>query len=689
MAKLEPHFPLSDVDASNIIGLRTCDKTVVVTANRRVVVIDVATRRVTHSFPAVGEPFSSPAVAITDSDGATRLLCCVGDDLWSWSIEADDLKNDVDKIHLPFPCVDASAFPEDDVVAVVSADGRVAVVNLSDKEIVEIVGSDEGSSTSASNAKSAAAEVVDGRLVTLDLSENDEGVVESRFRLFDLSSKSVASFSYSISSSPSACVFLRRNSSLCLVADGKIVSIQFETDRGGEVFPVGRAIGETDIGEESKVVWIDPSRDVFFCATPNSVEMRSLKFGTVVGTQPLTYFRGLHFNSAICCTVAEGLCAVSDNQLVCFPFTFPDSSATLSAHFGKKQIEGSKISDRNPDSEASEASDAPFGNTPGWQRHRKRFLKYGEEIESDKRRSLACSPEVSTKLTAALSSDSAAAELLAELRDGAETSRLEIGKIFESLVELIASKKGSDKDAIVWPGELFRFLMSSCIVARWDQVVDSLIQRSDLSSIDVALRQPGIDAANVCRLLRFVVSLPNDGATAGPAGSGDLTPTVDKRHLLLRIVTFPVRDEDAKKVLKSVPVGEVTAIIETFLELIKDEANSSEGEREEEEEEEEDIEDVGKPFSSSLPNAALLHWITLLVDSHFLDFIMGNDEKYFRLLVELEAHTHDLETYFQTRDALDGLLGDMKERLAVFGESDKLKTKMGPTDDYCIQVMEF
>ena len=69
MAQLEPHFPMSDVDASNIIGLRTCDKMLVMTTNRRVVVIDIATRRVTRSFPAVGEPFSSPAVAKTDSDG--------------------------------------------------------------------------------------------------------------------------------------------------------------------------------------------------------------------------------------------------------------------------------------------------------------------------------------------------------------------------------------------------------------------------------------------------------------------------------------------------------------------------------------------------------------------------------------------------------------------------------------------
>ena len=220
------------------------------------------------------------------------------------------------------------------------------------------------------------------------------------------------------------------------------------------------------------------------------------------------------------------------------------------------------------------------------------------------------------------------------------------------------------------------------------QVVELLIARLDLQTIDLALRQPGIDAASLCRLLRLVSSFPDETTAPKESKGTDVVSTsIDKRHLLLRIVSLSVRDEDAKKVLKTIPVAETVGIIETLLGLLKRETGSvGEGDENEEEEEEEEEEERSSPLT--LPHASLLHWITLLIDSHFLDFIMGDDEKNLELLGELEDFTHDLEGYFHTREALDGLLEDMKERVALYGGGAS-KTKMGSEDDYCIQVIDF
>lgn len=302
----------------------------------------------------------------------------------------------------------------------------------------------------------------------------------------------------------------------------------------------------------------------------------------------------------------------------------------------------------------------------GW---RKRRTGERENAEKSSKKSRVESSELSSKLLTALESASAASDLLTQLRRRGKMSKVKLATMFEALVEMLVSKKAAE---IVWPEELFKFLMSRSIVGRWDSVVDLLIERSDLPAIDLALRRPGIDAANLCRLLRFVATLPNAAIDS---------KKTDKRHLLLQIVSLSVRDEDAMKVLKTIPVAEAVNIIETLLTLLKDEANLLD--------EESEINDSSAPVPMTLPHASILHWITLLVDSHFLDFIMGDDEKYFQLLADLETFTHDLEGYFQTREALDGLLGDMKERMALYGGGGALKLAMGPKDDYCIQVIEF
>ena len=94
--------------------------------------------------------------------------------------------------------------------------------------------------------------------------------------------------------------------------------------------------------------------------------------------------------------------------------------------------------------------------------------------------------------------------------------------------------------------------------------------------------------------------------------------------------------------------------------------------------------------SSPLPpsHEAILRWITLLVDSHFVEFILGDDDRRFRLLCEAECFAHDVEGFFNTRDSLDALLGDMRQRRALYDDGRTLKTVMGPDDDYCIQVMD-
>merc|ERR1712228_1078381 len=93
-------------------------------------------------------------------------------------------------------------------------------------------------------------------------------------------------------------------------------------------------------------------------------------------------------------------------------------------------------------------------------------------------------------------------------------------------------------------------------------------------------------------------------------------------------------------------------------------------------------------FAPPLPRAALLHWMTLLIDSHFVEFILGEDERRIRLLRQVESLVQDVEAYFHTRDALDGLLDKMRQKCWLSGCGKALKTSMGPDEDYCIQIME-
>ena len=74
MAKLETHYPLSDVDASAIIGLNHHEDVVVMTTSARIFVIDISSRRVTRSFPMEEESFTSPAIMLTSPDGGNKII---------------------------------------------------------------------------------------------------------------------------------------------------------------------------------------------------------------------------------------------------------------------------------------------------------------------------------------------------------------------------------------------------------------------------------------------------------------------------------------------------------------------------------------------------------------------------------------------------------------------------------------
>ena len=83
MARLDAAFDLADIDASSVIGLRahhasSTSSHVIVTAAQRILVIDVASRRVTRSFTSTedGEIFSSPAF-VHASDGGGEFVVVV------------------------------------------------------------------------------------------------------------------------------------------------------------------------------------------------------------------------------------------------------------------------------------------------------------------------------------------------------------------------------------------------------------------------------------------------------------------------------------------------------------------------------------------------------------------------------------------------------------------------------------
>ena len=152
-------------------------------------------------------------------------------------MDADDLKSGVERTALPFPAVDAA--PLDDGVAVVSADGRAAIIGC-ERRVLEI-----GDATSPSPI-AAKTRIVDGRMVTVSFA--DDGC--PRFRIFDFVSKTVDSFTYSslLQKGNEMEAFLRVNS-VCVVNDKKIVELAFENSRGSEILRIGRGKGEVEIGE--------------------------------------------------------------------------------------------------------------------------------------------------------------------------------------------------------------------------------------------------------------------------------------------------------------------------------------------------------------------------------------------------------------------------------------------------------
>ena len=233
--------------------------------------------------------------------------------------------------------------------------------------------------------------------------------------------------------------------------------------------------------------------------------------------------------------------------------------------------------------------------------------------------------------------------------------------------------------------------LSSCT-----QVIDVLLLHSHVGCMELALRQPGIDAASLCRLLRFCVtwSLSHDedahshhrddhedaDGVAPEASPAAVSPT--PRRLLYQIVSTPVREESLRGALKTLPAAEIDDALDWLL-------AAGQGEGEEEETPEETQEEEGERPDSAIPRAALFRWITLLIDAHFFHFVVGGDERRARLLRQAESLVQDVQAYFATRDGLDALMDRMRQRALILrGKGAPLKTQMGPEEDYCIQIFE-
>jgi len=541
-------------------------------------------------------------------------------------------------------------------------------------------------------------QIVDGLSATLDFSESG--------RLFDFVNKTVVVFETNITDEGSAAsptkgsAFLRRNS-VCHVVGDALTEISLDDDEEEEW-----EINHVFLEEGTRVLWIHPKNDVFFCvsttsapssspssSSSSSLQMRSLKFNTLLASQAVgAEYSSFHHRA--CCTVGDYFCVVDGNQLSLYPYAFPTTSSLLSSHFGKKlppTIDSPSLPHHLSNGQTTT-------NSRSWHQCRKRGWSYFQDAaddgETSARRPRQDEAAASLKIPASSAEEEASFLEQLRRRDASSQTKTELARMFDTLVEILLEKLERQKDdaskASFWPNNLFRFLMSSSVVNKWDSVIDLLVRRSDLTSIDLALRQPGIDAVSLCRLLRFCISLPDDDdeekdKTDSKDSSSPSSPSsvVSKTQLLLGIVTAPVREENARKALKAFRDDEIDDILETLVSLLK---------RGDEEEDDVDAEEDGvvapKPSHSSVRHAALFRWITLLVDSHFFQFVIGNDERRSHLLQRAESAVHEVEAYFMTRDGLDRLMDDMRRRAALSNKGKPLKTSMGREDDYCIQVFE-
>jgi len=358
MARLDAAFDLADIDASSVIGLRahhasSTSSHVIVTAARRILVIDVASRRVTRSFTSTedGEIFASPALVHASDDGVAQLHCVVGTHLWIWPLDAPDLKSNVVKIPLPFCAVEAAALP--DGVGLRSADGRACVVVVNgkhdggpvDPRVVEFANQKESISSS-----SASSEIFEGRSATV------RWMADGSFkgRIYDFHTRTTEEISLEASEatttkkrkkktttfkSKSMKVFLHRNS-IC-VTDGQTMS-EWRLEMGGKKTE-SPTKGHISFGGEVRVLQILPEKDVIFCvcsssSSPSTLQMRSLKYNTVFASQPINE---ASFKSDVCtisCLIGDALCMVDGSRLVSYPFYIPASSCLLSSNFVGRSV---------------------------------------------------------------------------------------------------------------------------------------------------------------------------------------------------------------------------------------------------------------------------------------------------------------------------------------------------------------
>lgn len=474
-------------------------------------------------------------------------------------------------------------------------------------------------------------------------------------------------------------VFLHRNS-ICVTDDQTLTEWRLETSTNDTKSVSKRSERHISLGDDVRVLQVLPERDVFFCFNPSSsssstLQIRSLKFNTVFASQPIDEVSASSDVSAISCLIGDALCVVVGSRIVTYPFHIPASSCLLSSNFGKKALDS-----------ATSITDSDAG---GWLRHRKRGRIVASEASGSK--PSQPSSHYATTMSLAASSAEEEAALLSRLgsgRDSTKSTKTDMTKMFQALVDVLTEKmKGSTEadSASHWPERLLRFLMANAEIRRWDAVIDLLLLRKDAPALDFVSNQPTIDESGLCRLLCFFSALPdNDDDDVGRgkdevATQPSSSPSIDKRQSLLRIISTPIRHEDVKRALKTFSIEEVVEMLEALVGFSKQSADDVE-------EEEQEESGKSKAASCSLPHAALFRWITLLIDSHFVEFLVSEDDRRIDLLHRVETFTQDVEVYFQTRDALDGVLGDMRRRRSQTGTS--FKTSMDPGEDYCIQIME-
>jgi len=495
MASLDPGFLLTETDFSSpILSLNFCGtSTLVATSHDRILILDVGFRRITHTFWSPGEPFNGAFLSNEE------IFCLAGQELWRWSLNAADLKSDVSKMSLPFKPIHLKPFPnKSELLAIITDNNFVATISHNGCLASNVT---EGSITS----------ILDSSFAQL---KSDHGHIT--FELHKYETAETKRFLVAEDFPTLDKLFLRWDG-FSIASGNKLKSYACVADGDS----VAEQIGEIHLIQGIRILLIHPKKDFLFAISFETLQMISLKFGTILASQLLTPC--LDVSKPICvCDIHSAICLSDGIKILAFPYSFASESTQLIANFGL-------------------ASTSKLGDAPTtWPQLQSKKCDLRQSKVAD----------YLNRINQAIGQD------CDELKGFEQEHFLESEKSI--LLEAILARM--EVCPTFCPVNVLIQLKKIGITKQWDKIADLLSSRNAYDVLIDMLTNSDIGGSSLCYLLRIATKIPD---------VEQRSLDTKKYKLVMAIMDISFREDDVVATLKTFPGDIALSILELLVNFLK------------------------------------------------------------------------------------------------------------------------